>query len=259
MATINGMTVKECCKQLARYKMPQKKLYGKYPYYRISEYRERLDEVLGVDHYYVTYTAPQIFRIDSGQEILCLNCRITVLDDEYKPIFYKEGCGSKELQYTKETGRLDGISNVAYSASTSAFKNACKNFCMFGDKSNDDMFDEDGSLPFSETRQTQGNSSKPSDNKTVTERICFVLTEKPEMMREDEHTKKPVYKAVAQIAEGDVMHIEKCEIVFYPNQYKNHVELINELCSMDKPKKRVFAVSASTPRNGRMQYIFKGV
>jgi len=259
MATINGKTVKECCKQLARYKMPQKKLYGKYPYYRISEYRERLDEVLGVDHYHVTYSPPQIIQLGSGQEMLCVNCRITVLDDEYNPIFYKEGCGSKELQYTKETGRLDGISNVAYSASTSAFKNACKNFFMFGDKSNDDIYDEEGVIPFSETHQTMDKTNRQPDNKAVAERICFVLTDKPEIVREDAHTQKPVYKAVAQIAEGDVMHIEKCDIIFYPNQYKNHVALINELCSMEKPKKRVFMVTATASKNERMQYIFKGV
>lgn len=257
MATINGKSVKECCALLAKYKNPTKMLQGKYPYYPISLYRARLDEVLGMDHYNVTYSQVQFFRINSGQEMLSVTCRITVLDDDYKPIFYKEGCGTKELQYTNATQRLDGINNILHSASTGAFKNACKNFSMFGDKTNEDMM-EDEVKPL----QNQGKDLSPKDTEKRKDviKIRFVICKKPEIVREDDRAGKPVYRAVAHIAEGNgKMREEECEIIFYPNQYRSHVDFINELCFIDNPRLCTLCVSESSMRNGRKQYIFKGV
>lgn len=149
--TINGKSIKEIFAELEA-PLPESAIeirdYDKMPYISIDTYRQRIDEVLGRDHYNELYTEPNIERIKNTYGITVI-CKLEILDDDYNVIIRKECAGGKDISFAnltepdskdskKVTYRYDedgekitaktalAFGNDIACACQEAFKNICK-------------------------------------------------------------------------------------------------------------------------------------
>jgi len=207
--TINGMSVPEVLKKLAEKRNPDKRLMGKYPFYMISSFYERINSVIGVEHYNVEFPDNQKYTVlNNQQELLSCKCRVTLLDDNFEPFIIKEAYGGKEILYEKETGRDGGIKNAPNNCALNAFKEVWKQFGIFGLRPSDENIEN--------TTTTHASSSSEGNEKTNS--ILELFSKGPlEFVRNDRNTQQPVYRLNCSLKDQEE---QRC-IIFYPNKYKN--------------------------------------
>jgi len=254
---IKGKSLEDIICELGEYKPPTELLMDKYPYYKIEEYEEYLNRVVGIEHYQTDYEEMRTVIIPrTNQFFLQMKCRITLLDDEGKPCLYKTGVGSKEVEYSTKSNVFINLNNISYCCQQAAFKSACKGFGMFGihgEECNEDERKKKKNNGQGNTKNGYGDYSG-KEGKT-TKDMKFINNGSMITVRQDEN--KPVYKLDAHEVVGDQCRQETCEIIFYPNQYKGWEKELNSLIQDCQVKQAIFTITVSM-KQGSNVYIFKG-
>jgi len=252
--TIRGKSLEDIISELSEYKPPTKLLMDKYPYYKIEEYEECLNRIVGAEHYLTDYEEMGTIKIALTDQIfLQMKCRITLIDDEGRPCLYKTGIGSKALEYSSLNNIFINLNNITYCCQQAAFKSACKGFGMFGihgEECNEDSKDQQ--------KYNKEECNYNSKNRKNTLDMKFINNGSMIIMRQNDN--KPVYKLAVHEVVGNQCRQEIREILFYPNQYKNWEKELNSLIQECQAKKAMFAitVSISSRKPGKDVYIFKG-
>lgn len=129
--TINGHSFDECIRllQCAPDKVESKKNYS---YVGTEEYKKRMNSVLGIFHYHIEYSKPILNVFPNGQICCMITCKITIIDDNGEVACIKSGAGSTEVIRKKETDYATNLTQEAANAAKCAFKEACKELCIFG-------------------------------------------------------------------------------------------------------------------------------
>ena len=146
--TINGKTVKEVMEALAA-PLPKEAFkvrdYDNKPYITVEACYERMDSVLGVEHYNAVYTEPQFVQQKDTYVISTVGT-LEILDDNFEVIFRKSGPGTSTVtfpniektengQKVKVPGNIATlVPNDVMSAFQDAFKRICKNKLQIGAK-----------------------------------------------------------------------------------------------------------------------------
>lgn len=223
---INGKDLKTVLKEIAApCEVPPKKLDGKYDYYDIGEYEKRLQSVVGRDNYTTSYSIPQFITLPTNQVIVSVNCNINLLNEDCTIAFVASGVGTNEITLNKNKDNYLYLSNVGYNTQLAAFKSACKDLNIF-------------SLRSSKPANT---SPKETSAETIKERKeRFFIQDKIEIISEDKHMKKPVYKLTAHLCVGS--QAKECEsyLLFYPNQYNSFSDRLNQFISFLNEKPQTF-------------------
>jgi len=254
MSTVNGRAITDVLKQLREKKTPKKDKAGK-PYFSIAEYFNVFDNAVGVANYNVDYSDYTYTNTLSGQELYSVKCRITILDDDGKPVLYRECYGGYTTQAEHNTGKDVNLQNSAEFVCNTAFKNAAKKFGVFG------KYEEgDNSSNANTGKPPVQNSQKSQQSSTNTVKL-FATVGAFNKLRDDEQTGRPVYGLSAQEYVGERPEEGLSNIIFYPNQYKNETERLNAYigqCADEKRIKLRIKVSNLASKNGVKQYVFKG-
>lgn len=259
--TVNGRPWAECLQEIRKYKKKTKQKEagnGKsYGYFNIDEYIQRLDEVIGTDHYMVETGDFDLIRMDSGQEMMIVRCKISILDDEGRVIISKSAYGGTEIQYAKATGRDSGIGNAPGNACKDAFKAAAELFGILGYhgyKAEDEA--RTGALPAGTGAKGEGvlphKEQKDLSMNLVSEGAFFDAGER---------NGRTVWKLSAHEKVNDSqLKAEVCEVIFYPNQYGKEAKKFNDFYAevAKRPVPFRVLVQSCGKREGRPQYIFKG-
>lgn len=131
--TINGKTMAQVLEELsADYPIEELKTrdYDNVKYISAETLRQRLDSVIGVDHYNEHYPCTEIVECGKTIGIKC-NGILEILDDDYEIVFVKEAVGGSTITFPKmqdENGKplKDGNNEIVYSAYTTSFANDCE-------------------------------------------------------------------------------------------------------------------------------------
>ena len=135
--TINGKTWKEIMKELEA-DFPQECIqtrdYDGVPYISIDDMRNRMDSVIGIDHYNEIYRTKSVEQIKETIAVTVQGC-IEILDDNYEVMFRKESSGSSTITFPylkrkNNDGKMEIVTdengeNVLMKTTTS-FANDCK-------------------------------------------------------------------------------------------------------------------------------------
>lgn len=111
--TINGKPISQILNELAA-DLPENSIcyrtFDKMPYIPIEVFTERLNSVVGIDHYNEKYKE---LTITHANESYCVNVigSITLLDDNYEPLFTKEIGGGSNINFSN-IDELDENGNV---------------------------------------------------------------------------------------------------------------------------------------------------
>lgn len=258
MRLINGKSVQDVLKELRASKNPDKKLLNKYPYYKIDSYYERVNSVFGTEHYTVDYSERQLYTTASGQEVMVCKCRITILDDDFQPILYKEAYGGREIHYNQTTLIDDGIKNLATNAASSAFKEVWKSFGIFGLRPGDASDDESAGAGNSHTgtQKDVSNSDPQVTGEQANEYQHYVLVGNSTVAIErlDTQTNKNVYKYRCRDSKNRIVY----DVIFYPNRYKKVEEQLNRMISSAQNGSLQISINAKklAERDGVIQLVF---
>ena len=222
-------------------------------YYPIEAYESRLNDVVGMENYTAEYSAVQCIPLPSGQVILCCNCTLLFFDEERSVVHKAHGIGTSEQILSEDKKRFYGLNNAGYICQLAAFKSACKSLNIFGMHGDEEAEERKSSHSSKPDRET---GEKPQEVKQVfyTEGSFFVL-------RTDTRTNKPVYKVLAHLKVGNSVKKDACEVIFYPNQYADCTDKLNQLqalCSDGKMHCISIRCTRATYESDVPQYIFKG-
>ena len=254
---INGRPWEECLREIRSYKPKTKSKDGgrngkSYGYYSIDEYIQRLDDVIGTDHYVVETGDFQRVSLSKGQEMFVVNCKITIIDDEGACIVSKSAYGGTEIMYAKATDRAD-IGNAPSNACKDAFKAAAELLGILGYHG----YREHGPEP--SASQTPP-AAKTAEN-TVKKDVPMNLLSEGAFFETGERDGKKTYKLVSrEFVSPDKLKQEVVEVIFYPNQYGKDVQRFNSFyAKVDKAATHYKAlVQPCGTREGKQQFIFKG-
>lgn len=268
---VNGKTLETCIKEIQAFKEPDDWKLRKYPYYKIKSYYERVNSVLGLAHYKVMFSeVGPIAQISSRQEFLTIKCTLQILDDNFQPVIERQGYGSREITFN-DSGKEVNIHNLYRIASQLAFKATWDQLNIFG-KSYESC--EDYEEKIKPNKQTEAKGENPSSsisaNTTPTantaggpqnngqpENHTYWMKTSGKMVvdRTDRNTAKPVYTLL-----GFGKEEKPYKVIFYPNQYKNCEQKMNQLISICETgvTNFNFTASSSGKKDGREQLIFKG-
>lgn len=249
---INGKSLSQVLQEVAVEEKPTKLLQNKFPYWSIEQYEQRLDRSIGREFYRASYEMGENITFPTGQLLMTVKCRISILDDSGAEVFYSEGLGGREATWSESNGSYISLGNLAGNARIQAFKDACKGMNIF----NCHRFDE--------TEEGGKKDAKKSGSEKKTAEVVkeFVTTSPLENVREDERTGKPVYRGLAhEVINKDKMRDEAYMIIFYPNNYAKCVADMNDYLMMlsdQKPHKKKMSVAYLKEVDGVKQYLFKG-
>lgn len=258
--TVNGKPWAECLKEIRKYKKKTKtKVVGEgkaFGYFHIDEYFQRLDDVIGTDHYEVENTDFQRITLSSGQEIFVVKCKITIIDDEGRRIIAKSAYGGAEILYAKASGRTD-IGNAPGNACKDAFKAAAELIGILGYHGY--------RAPAGGTQGAEDvpakNPAKPLKEGERPAETPLHLVSEGAFFEAGKKEGRKVWKLAAheKVSEKQVKK-DLCEIIFYPNHYVKNAEKFNAFYRRvgEKPTPFKAIVSPCGVREGRAQYIFKG-
>lgn len=143
--TINGKKITEVIAELGK-DFPDGAIkvreYDNIPYIPERELRNRLDEVLGIEHYNEEYTEPVYTQVKGTYGISTVG-RLEILDDEFKPIMVKTCVGASSITFPKisktdeqgkevkvESNTTNSFANDSMAACQDAFKRICKKLGM---------------------------------------------------------------------------------------------------------------------------------
>ena len=265
MATINGKTLQQCLHELSTYQKPDKYLQDKYPYYKIRTYFEKINSVLGMEHYNVTYPlATEVYKIRNEQEFLNVKCHLEIIDDDGNVILIREGFAGREITFNKN-GKEVNLNNIYRSVSQLAFKAAWDHLNIFGKAYAEDPEDysdcrgKEEHAQYKEaaiSSETSQTNTTGNHGTTVNSTPVYRVNTAGKFLvdRKDSYG-KPVYTVLGYCQDN-----KKCKVVFYPNQYKNYADRLNSyinLCNEGRAELQ-FKASSSGTKDGALQLIFKG-
>lgn len=254
MRLINDKPISEVLRLLREPKDPDKKLMGKYPYYKIDSFYERVNSCVGTDHYTVEYSDRELHTIASGQEVMLCKCRITILDDDFQPVLFKESYGGREIHYGEQSHIDDGIKNLASNAAIAAFKEAWKSFGIFGIRPDDNS--EDGKNSTSSTQAGNNENTADDTQQTQNDYETYQLagTESVVIERTDTRTNMPVYKYRCK----GIGTQTEYDVIFYPNRYKKIEDKMKKMIATASNGPMQLSIKAKKldQRNGVLQLIF---
>lgn len=148
--TINDKPLKQIMEELAADFPPeviQRRDYDGVLYINVDAYRDRLNQVVGIDHYNERYTPVEIIQAKDSYAVKTLGT-IELLDDDYNVILIKEASGGSNIAFPKvdaldeeekplkddkgnniqKAGRITySLPNDFDSACQDAFKRICRN------------------------------------------------------------------------------------------------------------------------------------
>lgn len=253
MRLVNDKSISEVLRLLREPKEPDKKLMGKYPYYKIDSYYERVNSCIGTDHYTVEYSDRELHTIASGQEVMLCKCRITILDDDFHPILFKEAYGGREIHYGEQSHIDDGVKNLAANAAAAAFKEAWKSFGIFGIRPDDNSEDgKNSSATHAGEKEKAADNAQQSQDDYETYHLtgskCVVVE------RTDSRTNMPVYKYRCKGIDTKTEY----DVIFYPNRYKNIKDKMKKLIDMASNGPLMLCIKAKKldQRDGVFQLVF---
>jgi len=101
--TINGLSMKEIMEKLQE-DFPQEVVktrdYDGVPYISVDDFRERLDSVVGPEHYNEMYDEVKI-EVTKDTYATKTKCRLEFLDDNFEPVLVKESAGGSIIAFPK--------------------------------------------------------------------------------------------------------------------------------------------------------------
>lgn len=254
MSIINGKTIHDIFAELAVEKPCEKYLDGKYPYHEIYEYKERMDQVIGKEHYSMHYDECKMIELPNSQRAYVVKCTITVFDDDGQqvPILSAEGYGSSELK-VNEKGRYLHLNNVPCYARTAAFKDACRRYDIFGET---DVEKAAHSQVGKTGIQKTGNPY--DDHVKVAVMETFVTEGCINIVRTDSQSGKPVYELKCYRKCGSQMEDHASSVIFYPNLYKKEERKVNEFVDLVSDGKQHIVTFKTSPSRQAGCLVFKG-
>ncbi len=242
---VNGRDWNEVLESL-KSAVPKKGDVMDFSYIPIKEFIRLLDSNIGVSNYTVEYSDLKYISIKSGQDLLSVKCRLTIIDDEGEHFIFKEGLGGSEYSYSaKNNGRDVTCKNSPIYAQQSAFKSAAKALGCFylSEYSN-----EGGNEQSSDRRSEPSKPRKGVDILKVDSCGAFYIV--------DGSGDMPTYKLPVKI-KGEQC---KSELIFYPNNYGKVSQKLNRL--IVKVKEGSVYIKPSVRQckdwNGVKQYVFLG-
>lgn len=218
-------------------KKQSKAKFGRYGYYGLEEYKERLASAFGIGGTMDTYSDIQVKELSTGQVLILATCQIDAVMEDGSLRKIGAGVGSWELMQD-DTGKYFGLNNAGRLVTGQAFKAACSDMGMFG------IFEEEESTE----GDNQNIPSQQQKEERKVEKIMFYLPNPPEDTGKQENG-KPVYRLKGHVAEGDGCRKSPSEIVIYPKVYTKNVELFNRLLTM--PANGMKATLHVKPLNGK--------
>ena len=238
MVQISGKPISQVIAEIKAPCDAEKKQVEGYSYYEIKEYENRLNKVVGREHYSTSYTEPQFFTLPNGQIIVCINAKITITDDDGKVALTACGVGTNEIKRSKDHNTYLHINNMGYNTQLDAFISACKDLNMFDLHSI--ASDEVSTNPLEGTKsktpsKKADNSSKPISSKK--ERF-WVESDMEEIGSNAEG--KPTYKLSVRLAMGSQVSEKVYYLLFYPNQYASYISVLNQLYMDCRNKKKQY-------------------
>lgn len=255
---INGRPWAECLKEIRLYKEKTKQKDGgrngkSYGYYSIDEYIQRLDDVIGTDHYMVETDDFQKITLSKGQEMFVVRCKITIIDDEGDVIISKTAYGGTEVMYAKATDRAD-IGNAPGNACKDALKGAAELLGILGYHGYRQI------KPASSPSQNKPPASMAADE-TPMKDVPMNLISEGAFFETGERDGKKIFKlASREMVSPEQVKKEIVEVIFYPNQYGKDTKRFNSFYAKAAKAATHYKalVQACGMRDGKPQYIFKG-
>lgn len=251
---VNGRNWEDVLKLLQNAK-PKKGKKMKFEFIPVEEYLKVLDKYVGVTNYTTEYSELQYFKVQSGQDMFTIRCRITILDDDGNVVTFKEGMGGSEFAYSQDNGGRDvNLKNSPVYAQQSAFKTAAKSIGCFDFYGSSDSSDE---KPSQNERQTQ--NAKPAQASSSGGKKVLSVHSVGKMFtvegREDANG-QPTYKLPVKVEGEDVLS----EIIFYPNHYDKLADTFNKFIARTSRKGVDFSTSVTQckEQNGKKQFVFLG-
>lgn len=245
--TVNGQPLSDVLIRLREEKSPSADKGGKFKYFRIKEFVETFDSIVGIGNYNVEYTDLNYSRISTGQEKYSVKCRISILSDDGDVLLIRESYGDYTCQYEKETGKDVNLQNSSEFACHAAFKNAAKRFGIFG------RYNEmSGSDEGSSERQAAKNNVSSDDT------VMNFVTDGP-FVKIDERDGRPVYRLDVHEIVGENCRKDIAQLIFYPNQYGKDSKSFNSyysLCANSQKRLRA-KVKFTRCVGSKKQYVFK--
>lgn len=143
--TINGKTITEVITELGK-DFPDTAIkvreYDNVVYIPERELRNRLDAVIGIEHYNEEYTEPVYTQVKGTYGISTVG-RLEILDDDFKPVMVKTCVGASSITFPKisktdeqgkdikvEAETTNSFANDSMAACQDAFKRICKKLGM---------------------------------------------------------------------------------------------------------------------------------
>lgn len=125
--TVNGKSLKQIQEELeapfAESEMVDSQDGGKA--IPIGAYEDRLNRVLGVLNYDFVTSEGQLVTI-GDRYMLHVSARITIYDDERRPVVTKSACGGCNVIIVKNTNQAKSLKSDLDSAVSEAYKNCCQ-------------------------------------------------------------------------------------------------------------------------------------
>lgn len=273
----NGKTLTEALSKIGEYKEPKKYLQDKYPYYKFSEYKQRLDEAFGIGGYEAIYSGYETFGLPYmdnvvGQVLTKVECTISVFGENGNIVFRASGIGTKELGRDNSKTQYQMINNNGLFVQQAAFKSAAKSMNIF----DCNRYDEEGGNEGGSSKASQKNhqtnaqsggmgtaaNTKESAKPQSGEKVVTLFRKKPlETIREDRNSGLPVYRLVGHEVVGNNCRQKESEVILYPNCYKKEAEKMNALIANTTGSYVTVKVSEGTCSDNEKferTYIFKG-
>lgn len=271
----NGKTLEEALAIIGTYKEPKKFLQDKYPYYKFGEYKERLDEALGIGGYEAIYSGYETFSFPYlenvvGQVLSKAECTISVFGEHGEVVFRASGIGTKEISRDKDKQQYQLLNNNGLFVQQAAFKSAAKSMNIFDCNS----YDEEGSSEGHAVKNHQKSgtmtgqsfaSNVQAKDRTAAgsgEKVVTLYRKKPlEKMRDDRNLGLPVYRLTGHEVIGNNLRHKESEVILYPNCYKKESDKINSLIMSQQGAYITMKVSdgiCSDPEKYEKTFIFKG-
>ncbi len=217
----NDKTLEEALLVVTKKSVPHNDKSGN-SYFKIEEYVERMNEAFGGrTGYRETYQTLPFLTLPSGQVMLQCHCHIDILSQDGSVAFFVEGEGSFEIAYSENNERYINLQTASMNCSVNAFKSACRNLGIFGCRELEEGNEGNNN------RNGRGTNSAYSTNHPVHTKTFYVSKPLEEFWKDS--TGKPAYRIVGKLVENNAIGDKDCEILMYPNQYKNCVSKLNEL------------------------------
>lgn len=245
--TINGESWETILEELRKYEPKEGSKEGK-SFYKIEQYRKRLNEVLGLN-FSTVYSEPNYILLNSGQEIFSLLCTLTIRDDDGNIVCQSSGYGGKPIQYSA-TGLCYTAHLTPSYAQAAALSQACKDIGLFGDVEDDYIPEYGNASGKKEEYDAKENSS------SALEYVTFLLYS-PFRTHTDKNKQTNYYLDAIREDTG-----EKVELIFYGNDMnkaehkKNFDSVFDSVSNLSGGKKYRATLLCKKGKKGG--YVVKG-